>query len=215
MGRAGFKGPWSRHLLHIPISFPAVQKSIAQSFLFGSSVFWFGSWWVPGALGRVPEVPETDGWTWGPPGGLWSSRGRRQKVENPYFLLGPLNRPIEGSGIGPAWVQRDVHRCSVDDLEGHVVWVVLVEERRSFWEEGGRSGGRQPPRERGSEGATTSGPSDSKSLPCSDSGLGGRSGAFFPDDPTARCSHNIPRSSAALELPEEDFTGIGPVAGCT
>jgi hypothetical protein len=35
------------------------EDSIAQSILFGSSVFWFGSLSVPGACGRAPEVPRT------------------------------------------------------------------------------------------------------------------------------------------------------------
>ncbi len=52
--------------------------------LFGSSFFWFGSWWVPGASGKAPEVPEipTDG-PGGHPGG---SGARTQKPKNTILL---------------------------------------------------------------------------------------------------------------------------------
>ncbi len=68
--------------------------SIAQPILCGSSVFWFGSWWVPGFSGRAPEAPETprDGPGW-PPGAPGVPGARVKKPKSPYFLLGPTRRP--------------------------------------------------------------------------------------------------------------------------
>ena len=72
-------------------------------------VFWFGSWWVPGASGRAPEVAETP-----------TSRGPRSprvpghKYKNPYLLWGPLKRPSLGAGgggfvFGPLVWQKTYH----------------------------------------------------------------------------------------------------------
>lgn len=89
--------------------------SIAQSIPFGSSFFWFGSWWVPGASGRAPEVAETptDG-PGVPPGGPRSPRGPGQKSKNQYLLRGPFKRPSLGAGgrgfvFGPLVWQKTYH----------------------------------------------------------------------------------------------------------
>ena len=59
-----------------------------------SSFCWFGSWWVPGASGRAPEVPKTQTYGSGSfPGASGAPGARAKKPKNIYFCQSPLERP--------------------------------------------------------------------------------------------------------------------------
>ncbi len=72
--------------------------SIAESILFGSSFFWFGSWWVPGASGRALEVAETPTDGPGVPPGAPGARGARAKNTQTHICCGAL---LSGRAWGP------------------------------------------------------------------------------------------------------------------
>ncbi len=64
-----------------------VYSSIAQSIVFGSSVCWFGSWWVPAASPEVAPRRMGMGAPRGPPGAPWA---RANRCKNQNCLQGPV-----------------------------------------------------------------------------------------------------------------------------
>ncbi len=78
----------------------AAGSRLLNRFFLAHRFFWFGSWWVPGACRRAPEVPKTSTDGLGePPGGPRSPRGLGQKQKNTILFVralssGPVVREV-------------------------------------------------------------------------------------------------------------------------
>jgi hypothetical protein len=84
------KHPHPHTTLHTHTQRTHALNSIAQSMIFGSSIFWFGSW-LPGGPRKSPKPRKMA--LRGLPGAPGALGARATKIYKPILLLGPLKRP--------------------------------------------------------------------------------------------------------------------------
>ena len=84
---------------------------LLNRFCLAHRFFWFGSWWVPGASGRAPEVAETPTDGPGVPPGAPGARGSRATNIKTHICCGALLRgrawgPVDVDSFSARWFGR-------------------------------------------------------------------------------------------------------------